>query len=219
MKSAGSVINSKGDISIYFKHKDKISFAITEEINMLENDENKEIGFISPDVYLTITSKDKKTIDKITLHSTSVKRQINLKNFFTVEEIIDHDHSTDPSSFSRSHRKWHLVGQSVLKNGIPDLNRGRLALTQQRDINENRKVVLDLSQSLYVNQDPTIGYYYYLANTNNSSYSGLSTKSYDGNSVFSYFDAGDDHYAVHQVGTLHSHHFLRRQGSNNFQQF
>jgi len=113
MKSSGSSLDNNGDLTIYFKHKDKVAYAIIEPFVWIEEEEvNENLGENIDQLTLVVTSKDKKKIDSIVLKDGDDVIPKSVKNFYAIE-IDDefHEIKLDTITNDNTHNLWHAMSK------------------------------------------------------------------------------------------------------------
>ncbi len=208
MKSAGSSLNSNGDLTIYFTHKEKVAYAIIEPLVLEEEIEDSQKSNISLEpATLVITSKDKNEINSIVLKRGNKVEPKKLNAFYRIE-IDDLHHPIELDTMGTTHRLWHTMEKQlgVKKVGTYNMHFYNVNMNASPDF-----LALDDLQDGYVgrNQNASQFFYSYYAHRNQQ-YEPLFSKTQN---VIGYPDTyfypwqTKEYLLIHEISTTHSHHF------------
>lgn len=210
MQAVGSSIDEDDNLTLYFKHKDKISYAIVEPYEMTIT-ENGELGAepYNDDMTLIVTSADKKSIKSVALKNGNKVTPKSVKSMYRID-LDDDDHPIDLDTLIQVHRKWHLMEKVISLNNLTEVN--RLHLYNVRD-NQTVPMLTQMSfrqaqHDYIVNYTSNLqGKYFDFATTATSQYTTLGKRIYHNANTYYYSHSGSDFYLVRSISTNHFHHY------------
>lgn len=216
MSPAGSSLDAEGELTIFFKHKNKIAYAIKEPYQMVQTD-NGEQGTkpYNKDMKLIISSKDKSSISSIVILDDGIKTSKNISSFYGIEKTEEY-HELD--SLIEGHSKWHIIDKIKSLSNISEVQKLHLYnVNSTSGISTVYHIALLNWQEDYVTNyiGSLSDLYYELATIGNSSYSTISKKTRNDQTVYYYPDGGTDFFIIHDVTDTHAHHFHRIPMRNN----
>lgn len=237
MESAGTSINYRGELTIYFKHKDKIAYAIKEPYRMVVDEnakgnlekirvenENKIAVPYGQDATLVVTSKDKKSISSIVLKNGDEVLSMRVGAFYGLK--IDGLHPIEEPDI-KTHRKWHMFNFHTDVNDVTSNNTKLHLYNVTDDVppTSNNMAFTDdqinylkanygskISNYISYSQDAPDGPFIEMARANTP---GLQFFTTINGFYYFIYQATTNYGLVHDINTTHSHHYQTFSMTNN----